>query len=289
MKAYIFPGQGAQFCGMGKELFESSKEAKKLFIQANKILGFDITKIMFGEDLEELKKTNVTQPAIFIHSVILNRTLNIKPDIVAGHSLGEFSALVSANSLSFEDGLSLVSKRANAMQNACNINPGSMAVIIGLEDDVVEKICQETKGIVVAANYNCPGQLVISGEKKSVEKACETFKNAGARRVFILPVGGAFHSPLMNPAKEILASAIVKTNFNTPSCPIYQNFSSKGEIDPNIIRFNLVEQLTSPVNWTNSVKKMIKDGASEFIEVGPGNVLQGLIRKIDRLIKTKSV
>lgn len=290
MKAYIFPGQGAQFSGMGLDLYEKSSEAKDLFNQANDILGFSITDIMFEGSAEDLKQTNVTQPAIFLHSVILSKVLGeqFKPDMVAGHSLGEFSALVANAVLSFEDGLKLVSQRAQAMQKACEAEPSTMAAVLGLEDEMVEAVCAETEGIVVAANYNCPGQLVISGEYKAVELACENLKERGARRAMILPVGGAFHSPLMEPARKDLAAAIENSNFNNPICPVYQNVSTFAVNDPEEIKKNLVFQLTAPVKWTQSVQNMIKDGAKEFIEVGPGKVLQGLVKKIDRNMETSS-
>lgn len=284
MTAYIFPGQGAQFTGMGLNLYNQSAIAKNLFEQANEILGFNITKIMFEGTAEDLKQTKVTQPAIFLHSVILAKTLtkNFKPDMVAGHSLGEFSALVANNTLSFEDGLQLVFKRALAMQKACEMQPSTMAAVLGLEDEIVEKICAETPGIVVAANYNCPGQLVISGEVEAVNTACESLKIAGAKRALILPVGGAFHSPLMEPAREELAYAIENTQFSKPICPIYQNVTATAVNNEADIKQNLISQLTAPVKWTQSVNQMIADGASEFIEVGPGNVLQGLVKKINR-------
>lgn len=284
MKAYIFPGQGAQFKGMGQDLYEKSPLAKELFEKANDILGFSITNVMFEGTAEDLKRTKVTQPAIFLHSVILSKVLgnSFKPDMVAGHSLGELSALVANKVLGFEDGLRLVSKRALAMQHACELEESTMAAVLGLEDSMVEAICADTKGIVVAANYNCPGQLVISGEQLAVEKACEELKERGARRAMILPVGGAFHSPLMEPAREELAAAIEETTFSNPVCPIYQNVSTFAVTDPNEIKKNLMFQLTAPVKWTQSVQNMIKDGATEFIEVGPGKVLQGLVKKIDR-------
>ncbi len=289
MKAYIFPGQGAQFTGMGKDLYDNSAKAKALFKQANDILGFDITKIMFEGTAEELKETKVTQPAIFLHSTILAEVLgnNFKPDMVAGHSLGEISALVANKTLDFSDGLKLVYKRALAMQHACEITPSTMAAVLGLEDHLVEEICANTPGTVVAANYNCPGQLVISGDVAAVEKACESLKEAGARRALILPVGGAFHSPLMEPAREELAAAIEATTFNNPACPIYQNVSTFAVTDPSEIKENLIFQLTAPVKWTQSVQNMIKDGATKFIEVGPGNVLQGLVKKIDASAETE--
>jgi len=288
MNAYIFPGQGAQFTGMGLDLYEASSKAKELFHQANELLGFDITKIMFEGTAEELKETKVTQPAIFLHSTILAEVLgeSFQPDMVAGHSLGEISALVANKTLVFKDGLLLVSKRAQAMQKACEATPSTMAAVLSLEDAVVEKICTETPGIVVAANYNCPGQLVISGEVNAINLACEAMKEAGARRALVLPVGGAFHSPLMEPAREELAAAIENTHFSNPACPIYQNVSTTAVIDPSVIKMNLVTQLTAPVKWTQSIQQMIADGATHFIEVGPGNVLQGLMRKIDRNVAT---
>lgn len=290
MKAYIFPGQGAQFPGMGKDLFDKSDKAKDLFNSANKILGFDITKIMFEGDPEDLKQTKVTQPAIFLHSVILAKCLSNKfnPDMVAGHSLGEFSALVANNTLNFESGLKLVAQRAVAMQKACEISQGTMAAVLGLENKIVESTCKEINGVVVAANYNCPGQLVVSGEIEPIHKACELMKDKGARRALVLPVGGAFHSPLMEPAREELANAIENTKFNSPSCPIYQNVSAIAVSDVNTIKKNLIAQLTAPVKWTQSIESMIKDGATDFIEVGPGNVLQGLVRKINREKSTSS-
>lgn len=287
MKAYVFPGQGAQFSGMGKDLYETSTVAKELFDKANEILGFNITNIMFNGTDEELKQTKVTQPAIFLHSVILAKTLpDFKPEMVAGHSLGEFSALVANETLSFEDGLKLVSKRALAMQKACEITPSTMAAVLNLEDQIVETICASIDGIVVAANYNCPGQLVISGETKAVELACEKMKEAGARRALILPVGGAFHSPMMEPAREELAAAIEATVFSTPICPVYQNVTAKAVLDPAAIKANLITQLTAPVRWTQSVQQMIADGATSFTEVGPGKVLMGLINKIDKTVET---
>lgn len=290
MNAYIFPGQGAQFSGMGLDLFEKSTKAQDLFKKANAILGFSITDIMFEGTAEDLKQTRVTQPAVFLHSVILSKVLgeDFKPDMVAGHSLGELSALVANNTLSFEDGLKLVYKRAMAMQQACELEPSTMAAVLGLEDEVVEAVCAETEGIVVAANYNCPGQLVISGDIKAVEAACETLKERGAKRAMILPVGGAFHSPLMEPARKELAAAIENTSFNIPTCPIYQNVSTFAVTDPEEIKKNLVFQLTAPVKWTQSVQNMIKDGATNFTEVGPGKVLQGLVKKIDRQMETAS-
>jgi len=288
MKAYIFPGQGAQFTGMGLDLYNSSTKAKDLFHHANEVLGFDITKIMFEGTAEELKETKVTQPAIFLHSTILAEVLgkSFQPDMVAGHSLGEISALVANRTLAFSDGLQLVYKRALAMQKACELMPSTMAAVLGLEDKVVEKICENTPGIVVAANYNCPGQLVISGDIEAVAVACESLKAAGARRALLLPVGGAFHSPLMEPAREELASAIEATVFTAPACPIYQNVNAKAVTNPSEIKENLISQLTAPVRWTQSVQNMVKDGAQHFIEVGPGNVLQGLVKKISPMVET---
>ena len=288
MNAYIFPGQGAQFTGMGLDLYENSSLAQELFENANDILGFNITDIMFEGSADDLKQTKVTQPAVFLHSVILAKTLGdgFKPDMVAGHSLGEFSALVANGALNFEDGLKLVFQRALAMQKACELKPSTMAAVLGLEDAVVEKVCEATEGIVVAANYNCPGQLVISGEVEAVNKACEALKEAGARRALVLPVGGAFHSPLMEPAREELAAAIESTTFNNPSCPIYQNVNASAVTDATAIKANLISQLTAPVRWTQSVQRMIQDGATLFTEVGPGNVLQGLVKKIDREAQT---
>ena len=290
MNAYIFPGQGAQFVGMGLDLYENSEMAQHLFEDANKILGFHITYIMFQGTAEDLKQTKVTQPAIFLHSVILAKTLgdSFKPDMVAGHSLGEFSALVANGTLTFEDGLKLVFKRAMAMQKACEIQPSTMAAVLGLDDDIVEKICATTDGIVVAANYNCPGQLVISGEVEAVNKACETLKQEGARRALVLPVGGAFHSPLMEPAREELATAIENTLFSKPNCPIYQNVNAKAVTDETEIKSNLISQLTAPVRWTQTVQNMIMDGATLFTEVGPGKVLQGLVKKINSDAETIS-
>lgn len=280
-KAYVFPGQGSQFPGMGKDLYEQHASAKAMFDRANVILGFDITDIMFNGTEEALKQTKVTQPAIFLHSVILASTLtDFAPDMVAGHSLGEFSALVANKSLSFEDGLMLVSKRALAMQRACEMQPSTMAAVLGLADEVVERICAETDGVVVAANYNCPGQLVISGEVSAVNAACEALKAAGAKRALLLPVGGAFHSPLMEPARVELSAAIEATEFKNPVCPIYQNVSASAIVDPDTIKQNLLIQLTAPVKWTQSVIQMTNDGATHFIEVGPGKVLQGLVKKI---------
>ncbi|WP_408034703.1 ACP S-malonyltransferase [Tenacibaculum aestuarii] len=284
MKAYIFPGQGAQFTGMGLDLYENSPLAQELFEKANNILGFSITDVMFEGTAEELKQTKVTQPAIFLHSVILAKVLgdDFKPEMVAGHSLGELSALVANGVLSFEDGLRLVSKRALAMQKACEIQPSTMAAVLGLEDKVVEDTCAEIDGVVVAANYNCPGQLVISGEIEAVEKACEVLKEKGAKRALLLPVGGAFHSPMMEPAREELAEAIEETTFNEPICPVYQNVVAKAVTNPAEIKENLIAQLTAPVKWTQCVQAMVADGGTEFVEVGPGKVLQGLMRKIDR-------
>jgi [acyl-carrier-protein] S-malonyltransferase len=286
MKAYIFPGQGAQFSGMGLDLYENSSEAQELFEKANKILGFRITDIMFEGTAEQLKETKVTQPAIFLHSVILAKTLgdSFKPEMVAGHSLGEFSALVTSGAMTFEDGLKLVSQRALAMQKACEANPSTMAAVLGLENDVVEKICNETEGVVVAANYNCPGQLVISGEIEAINTACEKLKEAGAKRALVLPVGGAFHSPMMEPAREELAKAIENTTLSSPSCPIYQNVTATAVTDATEIKKNLILQLTAPVRWTQSIQQMITDGGTLFTEVGPGKVLQGLMRKIDRTV-----
>ena len=284
MKAYVFPGQGAQFSGMGLDLYNENDIAKELFNSANIILGFKITEIMFHGSAEDLKQTKVTQPAIFLHSVILAKLMgdSFNPDMVAGHSLGEFSALVSSGVITFEDGLKLVSKRAIAMQKACDLQESTMAAVLGLEDSIVEKICEEINGVVVAANYNCPGQLVISGEISAINKACEKLKENGARRALVLPVGGAFHSPLMNPAKEELEKAINNTVFKKPTCPIYQNVTASAVVDESEIKNNLISQLTSPVRWTHTVQQMIADGAKEFIEVGPGKVLQGLVKKINR-------
>lgn len=283
MHAFVFPGQGAQFVGMGKDLYDNVPLAKELFDRANEILGFPITDIMFAGTDEQLKQTKVTQPAIFLHSVILARSLGdaFKPDMAAGHSLGEFSALVAAGALGFEDGLKLVSKRAMAMQKACEQNPSTMAAIIALPDEKVEEICASVDGVVVAANYNCPGQLVISGAVEAVDAACEKAKAAGARRALRLPVGGAFHSPLMEPARQELEKAIAEAPFQTPVCPIYQNVDAKPYTDPAAIKANLIAQLTAPVRWTYIVKNMLADGVTEFTELGPGSVLQGLIRKVD--------
>ena len=290
MKAFLFPGQGAQFPGMGKDIYEASQEAKTLFHQANDILGFNITDIMFGEDAEALKQTQVTQPAIFLHSVILSTVMgkSFNPACVAGHSLGEFSALVAAKALSFESGLKLVHQRALAMQDACDEVPGTMAAVLGLEDQVIEDVCAKISGIVVAANYNCPGQLVISGEKEAIGLACEAMKEAGAKLALPLPVGGAFHSPLMEPAKTKLAAAIEHTSIQDPICPVYQNVVATGITDAVIIKTNLIAQLTAPVLWTQSVQQMLSDGATSFTEVGPGKVLQGLVKKIDRSAETSS-
>ena len=290
MKAYVFPGQGAQFIGMGKDLYDAYEEAKILFEKANDILGFRITDIMFEGEAEELKQTKVTQPAIFLHSTILAKLLghHFQPEMVAGHSLGEISALTAAGVLAFEDGLKLVSKRALAMQAACEVEPSTMAAILGLDNEVVEGICEKVEGIVVAANYNCPGQLVISGTVDAINDACELLKEAGARRALVLPVGGAFHSPLMEPARAELAKAIEATIFNTPICPVYQNVTASAVTDPNEIKKNLVAQLTSPVRWTQTMHQMIADGVSGFTEVGPGKVLQGLVKKVDRQMPTES-
>lgn len=283
MKAYVFPGQGAQFTGMGKDLYENSSKAKTLFDSANQILGFDITKIMFEGTAEELKETNVTQPAVFIHSVVSALISDdFKPDMVAGHSLGEFSALAANGTLNFEDGLKLVSQRAQAMQKACELNPSTMAAILGLEDEKVEEICAGIDDVVVAANYNCPGQLVISGSNSGIELACEKMKEAGAKRALPLPVGGAFHSPLMEPAREQLAAAIEATTFSEPICPVYQNVDAKAHSSVEEIKVNLISQLTAPVRWTQSVQQMVADGATNFVECGPGKVLQGLVKKIHR-------
>ena len=284
MKAYIFPGQGAQFPGMGLDLYERFPEAQKRFEEANDILGFLITDVMFEGTPEDLKQTKVTQPAIFLHSVIMSEVMGegFTPDMVAGHSLGEFSALVASGALNFVDGLQLVSARAQAMQKACEAQESTMAAVLGLEDDIVESICEQTPGIVVPANYNCPGQLVISGEVEAVNSACEAMKEAGARRALVLPVGGAFHSPLMESAREELASAIEKVAFKVPGCPVYQNVPTTGITDPEAIKENIIDQLTAPVKWTQSVRNMVADGGKTFIEVGPGKVLQGLVRKIDQ-------
>ncbi len=286
--AYVFPGQGAQFVGMGKDLYDNNAEAKALFERANEVLGFRITDIMFEGTDAQLKETKVTQPAVFLHSVVMAKALSVVPDAVAGHSLGEFSALVTAGVLSFEDGLTLVSKRAMAMQAACEAVEGTMAAVLALGDDVVEQICDETEGVVVAANYNCPGQLVISGEVAAVEAACEAAKAAGARRALRLPVGGAFHSPLMAPAREELAKAIAEAPFSEPTCPIYQNVDALPYTDAAKIKENLIAQLTSPVRWTQIVKNMLADGVDEFTELGPGAVLQGLIKKVSTEVAVES-
>lgn len=290
MKAYVFPGQGAQFSGMGLDLYQNSDLAKDLFLQSNDILGFDITKVMFEGSAEDLKQTHITQPAIFLHSVILSQVLgaDFSPDMVAGHSLGEFSALTANGCLSFEDGLKLVHQRALAMQKACEAQESTMAAVLGLEDAIVEDVCANTDGIVVPANYNCPGQLVISGEVKAVKIACQTLTETGAKRAIVLPVGGAFHSPLMAPAQEALASAIENTSFSKPSCPVYQNVNAKPVQKPHEIKINLVEQLTSAVKWTQIMQNMLNDGMTSYIEVGPGKVLQGLMKKIDRRFSTQS-
>ena len=287
MKAYIFPGQGAQFTGMGLDLYTNSQMAHELFEQANEILGFRITDIMFEGTADQLKQTKVTQPAIFLHSVILAKVMgdSFQPEMVAGHSLGEISALVAAEVLSFEDGLRLVSKRASAMQKACEIMPSTMAAVLGLEDQIVEEVCDAVDGVVVAANYNCPGQLVISGEVSAIETTCELLKEKGARRALVLPVGGAFHSPMMEPAREELAAAIKATKFNEPTCRVYQNVPAKAITTALEIKENLIKQLTAPVKWTQSIQSMIADGGTQFIEVGPGKVLQGLMRKIDRSVE----
>lgn len=288
MKAFVFPGQGAQFVGMGKDLYDNDAQARELFERANEILGFRITDIMFDGTDEELKQTRVTQPAIFLHSVILAKTLGeeFKPDMVAGHSLGEFSALVAAGALSFDDGLRLVSARAQAMQKACEMKPSTMAAVLALPDEKVEEICAEVPGVVVCANYNCPGQIVISGEVEAIDAACEKLLAAGAKRALKLKVGGAFHSPCMEPARAELAEAIERTEVKEPVCPVYQNVDAKPHTDPVEIKANLVAQLTAPVRWTQSVKNMIADGATEFVELGPGKVLQGLVAKIDRGVAT---
>lgn len=281
MKAYVFPGQGSQFSGMGQDLYNNNPVAKEMFEKANEILGFRITDIMFNGTAEELKQTKVTQPAVFLHSVILAAcTPDFQPDMTAGHSLGEFSALVAAKAMSFEDGLVLVSKRAMAMQKACEMKPSTMAAVLGLDAKTIEDICAATEGVVVAANYNCNGQIVISGEVESVEKACAALKAAGAKRALVLPVGGAFHSPLMDPARIELAEAIEKTQFSEPVCPVYQNVDAKPHTNPEEIKKNLLVQLTAPVKWTYSVENMVADGADTFIELGPGAVLQGLVKKI---------
>lgn len=288
MKAYVFPGQGSQFSGMGEDLYNNNPLAKEMFEKANQILGFRITDIMFKGTAEELKQTKVTQPAVFLHSVILAAcTPEFKPDMVAGHSLGEFSALVAAKAMSFEDGLVLVSKRAMAMQKACELKPSTMAAVLGMDAKTIEDICEATEGVVVAANYNCNGQIVISGEVEAVEKACASLKAAGAKRALVLPVGGAFHSPLMDPARIELAEAIEKTQFNEPICPVYQNVDAKPHTNPEEIKKNLLVQLTAPVKWTYSVENMVADGADSFVELGPGTVLQGLIKKIAPNVTTE--
>jgi len=289
MKAYVFPGQGAQFVGMGKDLYDNSAEAKEMFEKANEILGFRITDLMFDGTDEDLRQTNVTQPAIFLHSVIMAKSLGDKfiPEMTAGHSLGEFSALVAAGAMSFEDGLKLVSQRAEAMQKACEAEPSTMAAIVGLEDEIVEDVCNSIDDVVVAANYNCPGQLVISGSFAGIDKACEMLTEKGAKRAIKLPVGGAFHSPLMNPAKEELAAAIESTEIISPVCPVYQNVDALPHTDPAEIKNNLVAQLTAPVRWTQTVQNMIKDGVSSYTELGPGKVLQGLVKKVDRKMPTE--
>lgn len=291
MKAYVFPGQGSQFKGMGQDLYESSPVAKELFDKANQILGFEITKIMFEGSDEELKQTNVTQPAIFIHSVAKAKVAeDFTPEMVAGHSLGEFSALVAAGVLSFEDGLKLVAQRAAAMQKACELQPSTMAAILGLPDQVIEEICESIEDeVVVPANYNCPGQVVISGSLKGIDKACELLKAAGAKRALVLQVGGAFHSPLMEPAREELAEAIKNTVFSAPACPIYQNFSAKSSTDIEEIKSNLIDQLTAPVRWTQSIENMVVDGATVFVECGPGKVLQGLVKKISPAVEVSGL
>lgn len=291
MNAYVFPGQGAQFVGMGKDLYDNSTLARELFEKANQLLGFRITDLMFNGTDEDLRQTRVTQPAIFLHSVLLAKTLgnSFKPDMVAGHSLGEFSALVANGALSFEDGLLLVSKRALAMQKACEAEPSTMAAIVGLEDEIVEKICDGIDQIVVPANYNCPGQLVISGSVQGIDLACEKLTQAGAKRAIKLSVGGAFHSPLMEPARTELAEAINSTHFSTPVCPVYQNVNASPVSDPEVIKKNLIAQLTAPVRWTQTVKNMIADGCTSFTEVGPGQVLQGLVKKVDRSMVTSGI
>lgn len=291
MKAYVFPGQGAQFVGMGKDLYDNNAEAKELFEKANEILGFRITDLMFEGTEEDLKQTKVTQPAIFLHSVLLAKSLgeDFQPDMVAGHSLGEFSALVAAGALSFEEGLKLVSKRAQAMQKACEMRPSTMAAVLALPDEKVEELCAEVDDVVAPANYNCPGQVVISGTIEGIDAACEKMLTAGAKRAMKLKVGGAFHSPLMQPAQEELAEAIEAAEFQTPRCPIYQNVDGKPHTDPKEIKENLIKQLTAPVRWTYDVQAMIADGANEFVELGPGSVLQGLVKKIDRSVATSGM
>ena len=288
-KVYVFPGQGAQFCGMGKELYEQSAEAKELFEKANEILGFRITDIMFEGTDDELKQTRVTQPAVFLHSVVLAKVLGVEPAAVAGHSLGEFSALVVSGALSFEEGLRLVSKRAMAMQRACEMEQGAMAAVLRLPDEVIENVCESVEGVVVAANYNCPGQLVISGAVDAVNEACVRLKEAGARRALLLPVGGAFHSPLMEPARRELAEAIEAASFSEPKCPIYQNVDAKPHIDPDEIKQNIIAQLTAPVRWTQIVENMVADGYTSYQELGPGTVLQGLISKISSDVEVSSL
>ena len=291
MKAYVFPGQGAQFVGMGKDLYDNNAEARELFEKANEILGFRITDLMFNGTEDDLKQTKVTQPAIFLHSVLLAKSLGdeFKPDMVAGHSLGEFSALVAAGALSFEEGLKLVSKRAHAMQKACELRPSTMAAVLALTDDKVEELCAEVDDVVAPANYNCPGQVVISGSVEGIDAACEKMLAAGAKRAMKLKVGGAFHSPLMQPAQEELSEAIATAEFKTPRCPIYQNVDGKPHTDPEEIKQNLIKQLTAPVRWTYDVQAMIADGANEFVELGPGSVLQGLVKKIDRSVATSGM
>ena len=290
MKAYVFPGQGAQFSGMGKDIYQNSSTGKELFEKANKILGFEITKTMFEGPDEDLKLTRVTQPAIFLHSTILAKTIggNFQPEMVAGHSLGEFSALVANQSLSFEDGLKLVSKRAMAMQKACEIEPSTMAAIIGMDDEIVNELCSSISDVVVPANYNCPGQVVISGSIKGIDKAIVELTKLGAKRALKLAVGGAFHSPLMKTAQDELTKAIHETQFSRPVCPVYQNYTAEATTDPDVIRQNLIHQLIAPVKWTQTVVQMIRDGATSFTEVGPGKVLQGLIKKVDRAMPTES-